>query len=528
MNNQLDYINLAPTAGAEQIAAGAASFAQSMGKAAAAIGEQASKARKEKEDSINSWNKEYNKVLNSARNEILKQRNDTLISFDNEEAREQFKTESLKLAEDAWNAQVKLTPPYDQGLNDESRQLYQAQYDKWVEYMNTSKNFNGNLLQAGEAYRALQGETETIIYPDEYDPQNHEDYGKAKTQGLIIANYLAHGVHPGVEVKQETKTNENGSATKTFVFTKKDTKEQFRYTVGGGKNSLILGESLPKEDQTTISLATVKDDKGNIKEDLLYGLSGSVLDTGNQTEAVQQKKYINGQVVYDTFRDDVRGDIKSVFSEGRDSVLRYFDNYLKMPKALDDVIQVLKNDTYSEDEFLNQLTELAVNGKIGEDGEIDYNGLWGKVAQSYHEREATDEDIKAAEQAGVTLREVEGKKYVYSIVKTGDVKQKRKETGDEQTVVEENTQMIKDNWLKSGQELATPNRKFIGMPVDANGNEIQDRDQIPVGYRLMMTGVKEGTTMTMPVSSTDKIYKDVDEFLGAIGRLQKFEGLNTN
>lgn len=522
MDNQVDYINLAPTAGAEQIAAGAAQFATALGGAAANIGAKFAEKEKLRQKAIADATKEKNKTRASIRKENEKRRREGqgYLAEKGQDTLD-YEAESKRLGELANEAEFMLTPPYSDGYSREELEEAQKQVDEFFNYINTSKAAGGKVEAAIassneiENSGGLQDRTngythnvkEIITITDAVSYTNNSRYND------IASNYFTKKTTPsGWEVKASNKS-EKGQSISSYTFIGPNN-ESFVYTIDGSNTPLEFS-TLIGDPALNDGIKTIRNEKGDIDARFQYSSSASMENVSDNLQRINEFQMIDMDGVETEFKDQVRGNVQGAFLDGKLGLLNYFAQNADKIDQIDEVIKIYESDN-DDNKKVDRLTNLI------------FTPMFEEFQGKFNPREATDEDIKAAEQAGITLRKVEGKKYVYSMIKTGDVKQKRKETGDEQTVVEENTQMIKDNWLKSGQELATPNRKFVGVPVDANGKEIQDRSQIPVGYRLMTTGTQEGTTKLMPVSSTDKIYKNVNEFLGAIGRMQKFEGLNTN
>ena len=536
MDNQVDFINLAPKVGPEAIAAGAAQFSAGLAQTSVKIGEQFAEKEKARQKALADALKEQNKTradIQKANEKIIRDGKQGLIEAGQDT--KDFELESRRLGELANEAQFILTPPYSEGYSREDRQKAQKQVDEFFSYINTSKAAGGKVeaavnnanqtTKAGGVIDQTNGYTLNVkdLIPGGITDQ--ESYVKNNTYNGIVHNYFTNGrvLPKGWEVTASNKSVE-GQSTSSYVFNGPDG-ATFSLSIDGSNSPLEFADSIG-EPTSFEATKTIKDE-GLIVDRFKYSVPTASVETLNDgLERINEIQFINMQAVETEFKDQVRGNIQGAFLEGKLGLLNYLNYNVgkKDPQegelegtlfvSLEDAIAIYDSEELSEKEKINQLTNL-VSAPLLE-----------KFKTKYNAREASAEEIQQAKKNGVNLTKNEkGVPLVYSEIDYGASKRKPKEDDDNEDDV---ITFIKDAWLKSGREIATNNRAFVGIPVDANGNEILNESTTPAGYRLMKSGMKEGTTMLMPVSSTDKIYKNVDEFLQAIGKAKKYVGLNVN
>ena len=432
MNNQVDYINLAPPKGAEQIAAGAAQFATALAGSSVKIAEQYAQKEKLREEAIAAAKKEKDKTRASIRKENEKRRREGQ-SYLAEKGQDtlDYERESKRLGELANDAELMLTPPYSDSYSSEELAIAQQQVDEFFNYINTSKAAGGKVEAAIAASKEVEnsgglpdqinGYTNNVI---ELIPiTDEESYTKNNTYNIVASNYFTKGrvLPEGWDVEASNKSVK-GQSVSSYKFIGPNG-ESFDYTIDGSNDPIEFSRSIG-ESALFDGTKTIKDEKtGNIVDRFQYSsTTASIQDMGGDLQRINESQMINMSGIETEFKDQVRGNIQGAFLDGKLGLANY------IAYNVGDV----GGENLLENAFAIYDGDDSDGVKIQKITDAVFDPMFTKFKKQYNPREATAEDIEQARQNGIELLSYKDEngneiKMVYSELYEGKATQKRKD-----------------------------------------------------------------------------------------------------
>ena len=424
MDNQVDFINLAPKVGPEAIAAGAAQFATALAGASVKIGEKFAEQEKARQQAIAEAKKQKDKTRASIRKEVEKARRSAGGALQ-EKGQDtiDFDTNSKALAEKAIESELMLTPPYSDSYSPEELQQAQTQVDEFYSYINTSKAAGGKIKAAVEATNEItnsgglpdhiNGYTNNVIELLPNGINSAVDFEKNGEYNVILSSYFTERkvLPSGWNVTSKNESVKGQSIT-TYTFTGGNN-EEFSYSIDGSGKPLEFATEIG-DDALFDATKTIKDEKdsGKIFDRFKYSSTASREGLGDDLERINEQQFINMQGIKTEFKDQVRGNIQGAFLDGKVGLLNYVSYNVGKEELIDKVLEIYNNDE-SDVAKVNELTDLI------------FNPMFDKFESKYNPREATEEEIQQAQTNGVELiKNKDGVPMVYSEVNTGEAKTK--------------------------------------------------------------------------------------------------------
>ena len=461
MDNQVDFINLAPKVGPEAIAAGAAQFATALAGASVKIGEKFAEQEKARQQAIAEAKKQKDKTRASIRKEVEKARRSAGGALQ-EKGQDtiDFDTNSKALAEKAIEAELMLTPPYSDSYSPEELQQAQTQVDEFYSYINTSKAAGGKIEAAVTAANEItnsgglpdhiNGYTNNVIELLPGGINSAQDFEKNNEYNIIASSYFTEGkvLPSGWDVTSKNESIKGQSVT-TYTFTGANN-EEFSYSIDGSGKPLEFAREIG-DDALFDATRTIKDEKtGNISDRFKYSsTTASKEGLGDGLERINEQQFVNMQGIKTEFKDQVRGNIQGAFLDGKVGLLNYISYNVGKEELIDQVLEIYNNDE-SDVAKINELTDLV------------FNPMFKDLESKYNPREASEEEIQQAQTNGVELiKNEDGIPMVYSEIDYGKPKDTSK-TGDSGSL------SAKQEAQVAASDSAT--RLFEGK---IEGNEIQ-------------------------------------------------------
>lgn len=431
MDNQVDYINLAPPAGAEQIAAGAAQFATALAGTSVKIGEQFAEKEKLRQQAIADAKKEKDKTRASIKKENEKRRREGQ-SYLAEKGQDtlDYEAESKRLGELANEAEFMLTPPYSDGYSRKELEEAQRQVDEFFNYINTSKAAGGKVEAAITAAKEIEnsgglpdqtnGYTNNVKLLVPGGITDQESYTKNNTYNIVASNYFTGDkvLPTGWKVDASNKS-EKGQSISSYTFTGPNN-ESFVYKIDGSNSPLEFNRSIG-ESALFDATKTIKNEKtGNIDDRFQYSsTTASIQDIDGDLQRINESQMINMAGIQTEFQDQVRGNIQGAFLDGKLGLANYIAYNVGNEKLLENAFAIYDSDKSDKE-------------KVDELSKIVFDPLFENFKKQYNPREATAEDEEQAMQNGIKLlsyKDENGKdiKMVYSELYEGKATQKRKD-----------------------------------------------------------------------------------------------------